>query len=363
MNTDLLLPSDPRWSKRLEVTQNDFYHLPAYARLEAERMQGEPAAWYSEEGGRFLLLPLVFRKITLAEQPLPGHPHAQDAVSPYGYPGFVGNVSLQAKDSRDFFESSFHGFQERMANAGVACAFIRLHPLLNRRPEVLASHGQLIPHGETVWIDLTQEETELWRQTRPRFRTYLNKLKRKGVQGRMDDSWQSLERFVDLYHQNMDQVEAAHWYYFSLDYFRQLREVLGPRIHLCVVEDEGEITSAGLFTECKGIVQYHLSGTESRHRGKHYLNFMLDFVRSWAKARGNLAFHLGGGLGARADNLFQFKTGFSDLRATYYTWRVIFHPELYQAAVKAWETKSGEPAILAKDYFPVYRQPLPGLQR
>jgi sugar O-acyltransferase (sialic acid O-acetyltransferase NeuD family) len=359
MNLDLLSPSDPRWSKLLETFRHDFYHLPAYVCLEAERVQGEPAALYAEEGDRFLLLPLVFRKITLAGEPLPRFPQAQDAVSPYGYPGFIGNVFLEAEESRDFFERAFQGFQERLSAQGVACAFVRLHPLLNGRPELLASHAHLIPQGETVWIDLTQDESELWRQIRPRFRTYLNKLQRKGVQARMDESWQSLERFVDLYNQTMDQVEAESWYYFGLEYFRQLREALGPRIHLCVIEDEGEITSAGLFTECNGIVQYHLSGAETKHRGKHYLKFMLNFVRAWAKARGNLALHLGGGLGARADDLFQFKAGFSDLRATYYTWRTIFNSEIYQAAIRAWESKSGEPASPVEGYFPPYRKPFP----
>jgi lipid II:glycine glycyltransferase (peptidoglycan interpeptide bridge formation enzyme) len=233
---------------------------------------------------------------------------------------------------------------------------MRGHPLI----PVLAhpaweDFGVVFRHGQTVWIDLTLDEEEMWRQTRKTYRNIIRRLQRDSYKITFDENWERLPRFLDLYNQTLDKVKADELYYFNLDYFIGLRKALGPKIFLCLAEKGGEAVAGGLFTECSGIVQYHLFGSSPEGLDKDATKLMLTYVRSWAKARGNSWFHLGGGVGSEADGLLFFKSGFSPRRATYYTWRMVTNPAIFQAAVRAWEEKAHQKADGPEGFFPPYR--------
>ena len=57
---------------------------------------------------------------------------------------------------------------------------------------------------------------------------------------------------------------------------------------------------------------------------------MIAQAIDWARARGNRWLHLGGGVGARADGVFAFKAGFSQLRWRFRTLRVIADETQYR---------------------------------
>src|SRR4051794_1361044 len=77
-------PVDRKWTRFLESTKYDFYHVPSYARMSSKYEHGIPTAFYAQIGESSLLLPLLIR-------PIPeclGFPKIwSDAASPYGYPG------------------------------------------------------------------------------------------------------------------------------------------------------------------------------------------------------------------------------------------------------------------------------------
>ena len=82
---------------------------------------------------------------------------------------------------------------------------------------------------------------------------------------------------------------------------------------------------------------------------------MLHQVRLWAKDQGYSVFHLGGGLGAKADSLFDFKASFSKLRAEFYTWRLICDESKFLYACNQWEIIHKRRINSVGDYFPSYR--------
>jgi hypothetical protein len=117
------------------------------------------------------------------------------------------------------------------------------------------------------------------------------------------------------------------------------------------------VTSAGLFVECGGILQYHLSGTDRTYAKLASTKLLLDSVRSWANGRNMRVFHLGGGVGGDQDNLFFFKSGFSQRHHDFRAWRWIVQPTSYERLVKsrrAWRTANGVERDLS-GYFPEYR--------
>lgn len=102
-----------------------------------------------------------------------------------------------------------------------------------------------------------------------------------------------------------------------------MAEILAESLHLGIVEFNGEITCACLFAECCGIVQYHLGGTRTNFLKQAPSKLMFDYVRFWAKERGNTVLHLGGGVGNAQDSLYHFKAGFSQVRNRFLTMRLI----------------------------------------
>ena len=100
-------------------------------------------------------------------------------------------------------------------------------------------------------------------------------------------------------------------------------------------------------------MQYHLGGTLNSALQERPSKLMFDWVRTWAKERGNTVFHLGGGFGAKEDSVFEFKAGFSALRHPYFTWQVLFEPNAYrQLEEKRRSLPSAKPDA---QFFPIYR--------
>ena len=349
MSASLIGPSDPRWSSLLEVCEHDFHHLPTFVSLEAQRSGGEASALWIERANHRLLIPLVVRS-------LPEHLGiaGRDAISPYGYPCplVVGSEPAER-------QALLSAVPRALSEVGLVSAFIRLHPLIPLPLETLAKAGELVRHGPTVWIDLDESVEEMWRQTRGSDRNRMNKLRRQGYGARVDEGWDRIDDFVSLYNETMSYLSASAGYFYDRAYFEALREALDGRLHLCVVEDpDAEVVSAGVFSEIEGMVQFHLSGTRSDHRRTSPSRLMLDCMRRVMKGRGARRFHLGGGVGAAEDSLYEFKRGFSHARAEFHTWRLLGDPVAYDAACQA-AMRAG--ATGHEGFFPPYRRPIASL--
>jgi ribosomal protein S18 acetylase RimI-like enzyme len=338
LKASLLEIDAPEWEAALRTARHDFYHLPAYAALCAKQERGQARALHVADDRRTMLVPLVIRDI-------PGG--GIDATSPYGYPGPVGTGTDDPAFLTLALVEGLHLLRER----GVVSALVRLHPLLNPVPP--KGVGTVVHHGETVSIDLTLPAEELWAQTRLNHRRDITRAIRLGYVARIDEQWRHLESFKHLYRATMARRSAARFYLFDDAYFDGLRDALGESLHLCVVEKNDVIVAAGLFVETNGIVQYHLSGTDDASRNAQPTKLMMHFVRGWAKDRGNLDLHLGGGVGGEADSLLQFKMGFSPLRHTFATLRMVIDEQEYRRLVAAHQPLL-DPGVRS-GFFPLYR--------
>lgn len=340
MKAELLGADDPAWTALLSEARHDFYHLPEYVSVCAAQEQGEAKAILATDGERSMLLPLVLRPITHG---------GRDATSPYGYPGPIVSGPADAP----FLTEAFASGMRLLASEGIVSLFVRLHPILNGA--FPPGTGEVVRHGDTVDIDLTLPEKELWRHTRSNHRTQINRAIRAGRTVKFDEEWAHFDAFKRLYRLTMSHVSAASYYFFDEGYFDDLKNALGNRIHLCIVEAEHSIAVAGLFVETGGIVQYHLSGSDPAFAREGLTKLMFHQVRSWAKARGDEHFHLGGGVGAADDPLLHFKTGFSPIRRPFQTFRAILDRGAYASHVQARAAELGQ--SLRPEFFPAYRAP------
>ncbi|MBR8834766.1 MAG: GNAT family N-acetyltransferase [Stigonema ocellatum SAG 48.90 = DSM 106950] len=355
MKLQIIDVSNPLWSETLRNLRHDFYHLPEYAALEAKRMKSVAQAILVQDGEKVLFLPYLLRRCDDVFHEDLKASEIFDVLSPYGYAGFLLNQA--GVENLEFIDLAMAQLTQTFKDRRICSAFLRLHPILNPRfDEVYRSQSCEI-HSETIAIDLKLTEAEIWQQTRPEYRNKINKNKRAGFAARIAPLNQHLHDFIDVYTETMDRVGASQSYYFSHEYFLHFVEALKESLHLCIVELDHQIVCAGLFTECCGIVQYHLGGTRNEFLKNSPNTLMFDHVRYWAKERGNEIFHLGGGVGGAKDSLHHFKAGFSQKRYNFPLIRLITDQEKYTYLVelRAKQLNTQVDKLLGTKFFPVYR--------
>jgi hypothetical protein len=351
-------PSDLSWQQCLNKIPYDFYHLPEYLELEAQRHEAIAKAIIINDGAEIFFLPYLIRECELAvDRSELGGDRVYDVISPYGYPGML--VS-HAGQNPIFIKKCLNLIQAHWRANNICSAFIRLHPLLNSYIDTSLSDSEnfiICDRGNVVVVELSTDIDEIWKQTRANHRTKINKLKRDGFTtsiGSMDDY---LDVFMDIYQETMNRVNASSAYYFTRDYFNGLGEALGDRLKICVVETNGRVVAASLITEFSGIVQYHLGGTRTEFLPHSPTTLMFNRIVEWAKQRNHRYLNLGGGLGGSQDSLYHFKAGFSDRTKSFMTMQATIDKDLYECLVRARAKALGIEIseLQSRSFFPIYR--------
>lgn len=342
------------WQETLDKLRYDVYHLPHYVELDAQRTNTIPEATVIQDGDRILFVPYHIRDCSEVEGLENVGQDTYDLISPYGYPSIL--LSEAAQQDSEFAIAALAQLKEAFQARGICSAFLRLHPILNENFSEIFSADTFYDNGQTVSVDLTLDEGQIWAKTRRGHQSTINKCQRLGLVGKTVNFADYFDRFIDIYEETMDRVKAKDMYYFSREYFEELLK-LGDRIYLGIVEAEGEMVCASLFFESCGIVQAHLGGTKTDFLKQSPFNLLLHHMRLWAKERGNTHLHIGGGVGGEKDNLFTFKSGFSKQRHQFLTARFIFdeakHQKLTVARAKALEKTEQE--LIDSQFFPAYR--------
>ena len=348
------LEQSERWTDVLaHIPQHDFYHLPQYHALAEQRREGRACLYVYCEADYCLALPLLLRPIA----DVPGLGKAgqtwMDATSVYGYVGPVASHTELPSEVIGRFQDAL---TTALVEQRVVSLFSRLHPLL-AQADLLTGLGQCVPLGSTVSIDLTLPADVRRARYRRNHRSDIDKLRRLGVHCRLDTTWDHLTEFVEIYGETMCRVCATQSYCFDLAYFQRLVSLLGDEMQLFVCQLEGEIICGGLVSFCCEIVQYHLCGSRSAYRRLAPNKLMTDVMCEWAAEQGARVFHLGGGVGARRDSLFHYKSGFSDRVHDFDVWQWVLLPEVYAQLCTEQARRNREHCLqpTSSDFFPRYR--------
>ena len=342
---------DQRWAAMLSEVPHDFYHLPGYLALCGKKSGAEPLAFYLDEGGARCLIPLLRQSVFAKD----GDPRGwSDLYSPYGYAS-----PLFADTQNDRKPAFLERLREAADEIGSCCVLMRMHPLLENWNLPPTPHSRCVEHGETVFIDLTSRVEEFWRQTRRGHRYDIRRLEKLNFVAVMDD-WSRYSEFGRLYRQTMGRIGANETYFFTDEYFMELKDALGDQLHLCCVfSPDSRVAASALFTTVGGIMQYHLSASAPEFHRLAPTKLMLHFARLWGKTQGCTTLHLGGGVGAREDRLFEFKAGFSHGRRPFHTIRLIVNERRYAALILRAGLPLDPEADLQGEYFPPYYRDLP----
>jgi hypothetical protein len=274
----------------------------------------------------------------------------------YGYPG---PVATGVDDDAGFVEAAWRAIRSVWQSHSAVSAFTRFHPLLGN--ERLLSGSQDITYvGDTVSMDLRLTDEEVaWSYPRT-LRQEIAAGRRAGLRTEVDESWQCLPEFMRLYQATMRRNRAAPSYFFSDAYFHRLRS-LGDDAHLLVTRLDDEVVAAGVFFAYGTTVHAHLVGTDERGISLSPLKVLLDDARSWARERGGVVLHLGGGRGGRTDSLLEFKARFSPRRHRFSIGRWVLDGRGYRELAETWRAEAARRGVAdgETEFFPAYRRGLP----
>jgi carbamoyl-phosphate synthase large subunit len=333
--------------------QYDFYHTLEYHLIAEKKGEGRPILFVYQDSSNRIALPLLLRPIQHEVWFPPGHHDIFDVTSVYGYTGpIASHRDLSAEFLKQFSCSLINALREM----NVVSLFSRLHPLINfglcfddyfRRRMI----------GETISIDLTIPSEVQQSLYRTSHRQEIKRLRKAGFYCLEDTGLNYLDDFVRIYHDTMSRVDASAEYFFDKEHFENLLKNMNNTMHLFVCMLNQEVTCAGIFSLCSGIIQYHLCGSSYKFRKEAPMKLLLDYVRDWGIEHGSHTFHLGGGVGSKRDSLFDFKAGFSDRKHTFAVWEKILLPEEYKLLcdAKADYNRINNLQNSNESFFPLYR--------
>ncbi len=288
-----------QWKEALSYCGGfDIYHLPEYQKIAQDNNEGEAWLFWFWNRHKNACLPVLIKDSKI--------------ISAYGYPGLITNI-MKGEGRQDFQDAFLDFLQKR----DIKSLEIRQNPLF---PTSWLFDGlaDIEDIGHTVAIRLSLSEEEQLKQITKGHRYDIRKAWKKGIQLYQDIDFNDIDSFVSMYCDTMKRNGAKDYYYFSEQYFSDLKEKLGDQVELLFARKGSILISGALFFFCGDIIQYHLSGTPEKYLDSGGSKIIIDEVRKLGSERWYRWLHLGGGLGASKESpLFRFKAGFSKIRLPY----------------------------------------------
>lgn len=318
---------------------HDVFHSWTYHSLNTE---GEPLLFVYQEDDIFIALPVVKRKIDGAD--------FYDMTSVYGYCGPIANVNISeiSRNTSANFKTTFKNF---MTEERAVCIFSRLHPFINQR-YLLEHIGGIVENGTTLYMDLSSSIEDQRNRYDKRLSRQVRQLRNKGYLIKEAVDINEIRAFVDIYHKNMDRLNATPHYYFDEKYFTSILNLEGFDNKLLLIYDGATLICGAVVLLSDTIIRNHLSATAPDYLNESPSKLLTDEISVVGRTLGKKIFHLGGGVGGREDSLFEFKKRFSDLQVKDHVWRYINDPVAYDTIVE----KAGADIDTQSSYFPLYRQ-------
>lgn len=309
--------------------KKDVYFTEEYVKLyESESERAE--CFVCREGDKVLLFPFLARAFEYKGK------QYKDFETAYGYGGPVYNCG-----DKEFVNRALIALVSYCNENNYVAGFVRFHPLFQNQ-EGFEAIGSVIADRKTVAIDLNQTMDDVWKnEIHSKNRNVIRKAEKAYCTFIVDDKYEHLREFIDLYDSTMDKLSADGFYYFDDAYYENLKRGIADSFLGCVQNAEGQIISAAIFMYSGPYGHYHLSGSNKSQLAISPNNFMLWNAAIELQKRGVKRFHLGGGTNGDEENsLFQFKHKFSKDTCQFCIGKLIFNHEIYDDICANWDAKN-----------------------
>lgn len=267
-----------------------------------------------------------------------------DATSAYGYGGPIVRGEIDAQVIGE-------GVQAWAEDAGVIATFLRFNPLSHN--ERWAPAGMdVVCQGQTVAWRVGAERGELMIGMTKDRRKSVRQAERAGLVTMITRGPTNIDSFLAVYELTLCRLNAQTFYHFADCYWETLLRECRDNLLLVEGHVNGEIVASALMFASGQNLYTHLSGTTDAGREIGAAAGCDYAAALWAQSQGITTFHLGGGLGAAADSLFDFKHRYdpSNEPLIFHIGKVVHDVEQYRALAGSDSTEG---------YFPPWRKPQP----
>lgn len=344
------LYNQQKWNEIVSSFKNhDVYYLSGYVKTFAVHGDGSPILLYytNNKGGRAICV-LMIRDVATAPLFKENIPEEKfyDAVTPYGYGGFIfeGNVNLKELSNE---------FRQTLQDLNVNSVFFRFHPVLDNAKNNVELVN-VIPLGKTIAVDLSSPDI-IWENITSKNRNMIRKADKSGVEIHHSSDPILFKTFKDIYDETMRGDDAEEYYFFGDSFYESIVDDLKGNYEIFYATYEDKIISIAIMIFANNQMHYHLSGSLREYRSFAPSNLLLYKAALWGHEQGYKTFHLGGGVGSGEDPLYKFKAAFN--RNSDYQFaigKMIVNEDQYNYLV---DLRSAiDPDFNSKsNYFPLYR--------
>ena len=317
------------WNKyifNLPVADQDIYFDERY--LLINQPDGYKAkAFVHQEGKEIFIFPFYIGQIPNTEY--------FDVQGPYGYGGPICNSS-----SAKFHERAWSMLHDELVSMKVVAGFFRFHPMYPYSKEFVPNFIVTVLDRNTVVIPLDLSADQIWNdQIHLKHRNAIRKSEKMGLEVAFLKGEQiDLSIFKVIYEETMSRLDADDFYYFSPEYFSDLKKELGPFLVQGNVIFNGKVICSALFLKYGQNVHYHLSGTLTSALDTGANGFLIFKAISEFKAEELKYFHLGGGNNSLPDNsLLKFKSRFSKNLLSFEIGKMVLQKQVYEELCRNWK--------------------------
>ncbi len=340
---DIIDLSNPKkWDDIVtSFTSHDVYYLSGYVIPFMLHGDGEPRLLYYK--GESLRAIYVFLLRTTSIEGL------YDSTTPYGYGGILFDGIVNKCSVGSFWNE----YVEVMASMGIVDDFVRYHPVLQNADQ-LRGFSNIIDLGRTIALDLQSPEV-IWENLTSKKRGKIRKAEKNGLVVHHGQGIDLFEQFIPIYNSTMEKDDASRYYYFEQDFYRAIHNYLNNNYEMFYVTFHDTVIMMAIMLYCNGQMHYHLSGSLAEYRNLEPNNLLLYEAALWGCKHGLQSLHLGGGVGAGDDALFEFKKGFNRNKDFQFSiGQQIFDLDAYSKLVKLRKQRDKD-FDETDTFFPLYR--------
>lgn len=324
----------------------DIYYYPEFLDIEAQITGGEFEIFTLTKPQTEEVFIYPYLKICLYGK----YKNHFDISSPYGYAGpYCSNAT--------FFKEGEHEFLGYLKKQDVITEFVRYHFIYNNKMLFSYNINNELNRSLIV-MDLRRDWEDIWtNEISMNNRNYTRKLQKDGYKFEIDDTFNSIEEFIQMYHATMIHANASEQFFFDHSYFIQLVSKLKDKIRLARVTKDNITYSTVLFFISGTISHYYLMGRNLDYPKIPATILLYIEVAKWAKEHGMNFINMGGGATNFSDDaLFKFKKNYSKNTIPFYIGKRIHNRDVYNQLKVEWiESNGSEKFEKVKHLLQFYR--------
>ena len=333
------------WNNYLEKIppkNTDIYFSEEYLKLYGTDKK-HPVCFVYSECDNYFLFPFLKEKIFETEY--------FDFETAYGYGGVVSTCN-----NFEFLTNAWKEFKITLSKNNYIAGFVRLHPVLENY-KLFDESFEILDNRKTVSIDLTFTAEQIWgNEIHSKHRNVIRKAISEGLTYEVDDDYNYINEFYNMYNLTMKRINAPLFYYFKKEYYEKIKKIMKENSFIGLVKKNDKIIAMAIFLYSKYYGHYHLAGSLEEYL-KYYPNNLLIYNTALELKKRNVTiFHLGGGVSAsQDDSLYKFKKRFSKNENTFKIVKVIINKKIYSDLCRKWEQSDPVKAEKYKNIFLRYR--------